>query len=325
MELAGLQFQELERERRKRTHAHDDKEAGAEAAEVEDGGAGALDKVVGVGAAAADPVGDGGDDVGGDDEQGEVGMEEGAGQDDEEEAEGEDKGERNDGLEPGGRHGGRLFLGLLVWCLVGVLGMQSVRVWKRLLIRSCALAWKLLFQGRSELAALLVTWDGFRPDEKLGVRRSVGRSRRIIKNRRLVYCARGCFLCACRWWRWQELLDKAEEGKSARGQDSRLSKCDVDRAAGGGGCCSGGWFGGARDWAGGEEACVSRRPGRIMVLEMGRMERQGTGDTKDNKDDGLKRSRICRLFYGIFILSLRKKGCTLAKASRVSKMHAHSL
>jgi hypothetical protein len=89
------------------TNAHDDKEGGAEAAEVEDGAAGALDKVIGVGAARGDPVGDGGEDVGGDDEEGVVVVPEGAGEDDEEESDGEDEGEGDDGLEAGGRHGGR--------------------------------------------------------------------------------------------------------------------------------------------------------------------------------------------------------------------------
>lgn len=93
------------------THAHDDKEAGKEAADIEDGGAGALDKVVRVGAAAADPVGHGRDDVGGDDEQRKVRVEEGARQDDEQEAEREHKRQGNDGLEAGGRHGGRFSTG----------------------------------------------------------------------------------------------------------------------------------------------------------------------------------------------------------------------
>jgi hypothetical protein len=87
-------------------NAHDNKETGKEAAEIQDGGAGALYKVIGVGAAAADPVGNRGKDVGGDDKQRVVDLEEGAGEDDEEEADGEDEREGDDGLEAGGRHGG---------------------------------------------------------------------------------------------------------------------------------------------------------------------------------------------------------------------------
>lgn len=93
--------------RERRTDSHDDKESREEAPEVQHGGAGALDEVVGVGAAAADPVGHGGEDVGGDDEEGQVLLEEGAGEDDEEEADGEDEGEGYDGLDAGGRHVGR--------------------------------------------------------------------------------------------------------------------------------------------------------------------------------------------------------------------------
>ena len=46
------------------------------------------------GGLATEPVGDGGEDVGGDDEEGEVVLEEGAAEDDEEEADGEDLQER---------------------------------------------------------------------------------------------------------------------------------------------------------------------------------------------------------------------------------------
>lgn len=63
---------------RKRTYAHDDEEAGQEASEVEDGGAGALDEVVRVCAATTDPVGHGGENVGGDDKQWVVDAPEGA-------------------------------------------------------------------------------------------------------------------------------------------------------------------------------------------------------------------------------------------------------
>lgn len=118
-----------------RTHSHDNKETGTEAAKVEDGAAGALDKVIRVGTAAADPVGHGGQHVGGDDEQGEVRVEEGAGQDDEEEADCQDEGEGNDGLEAGGRHGGREATGFDPWesacvcvfCVASSLGWPVVR------------------------------------------------------------------------------------------------------------------------------------------------------------------------------------------------------
>lgn len=84
------------RQHHRERDAHHDQEPGAEPAQVEDGGARALDKVVGVGAVGAYPVGHRGEDVGGDDEEGVVFGVEGAGEDDEEEAEGEDEGEGYD-------------------------------------------------------------------------------------------------------------------------------------------------------------------------------------------------------------------------------------
>jgi hypothetical protein len=88
-------------------NAHDNKEASQEPAEVENGSAGALDKVIGVGALAADPVGDGSEDIGGDDKQRVVVVPESAREDDEKEADGEDEGQGDDGSEACGRHGGR--------------------------------------------------------------------------------------------------------------------------------------------------------------------------------------------------------------------------
>lgn len=90
-----------------RTDSHDDQEAGAEAAEVQDGAPGALDEVIRVGPAAADPVGQRREDVGADDEQGIVHLEERAREDDEQEADGQHERQRDDGLEPRVRHRGR--------------------------------------------------------------------------------------------------------------------------------------------------------------------------------------------------------------------------
>lgn len=90
----------------RRTYSHNHQEPGKEAAEVQHAGARALDKVIRVGAAGADPVGQRGEDVGADDEEREVAREEGAREDDEQEADGEDKGQGNDGFEAGGRHRG---------------------------------------------------------------------------------------------------------------------------------------------------------------------------------------------------------------------------
>lgn len=89
-----------------RTHSHHDEEACEEATEVEDGGAGALDEVIGVCASAADPVGDWGDHVCSDHKEWVVHLEQGAGEDDEEEAYCQDEGQGNDGLEAGGWHDG---------------------------------------------------------------------------------------------------------------------------------------------------------------------------------------------------------------------------
>lgn len=86
------------------TNSHYNEETSAEAAEVQHGGARALDKVIGVGASRADPVGDRGQHVSGDDEERIVDLPEGAGEDNQEETDGEDEGEGDDGLEPCGRH-----------------------------------------------------------------------------------------------------------------------------------------------------------------------------------------------------------------------------
>lgn len=85
-------------------NSHHHHEAGAEAAEVQHGGAGTLAKVIRVGASRADPVGDRGQHVGSDDEKRVVDLPEGAGENDEEESDGEDEGKGDDGLEPGSRH-----------------------------------------------------------------------------------------------------------------------------------------------------------------------------------------------------------------------------
>lgn len=95
-------------ESKRPTNSHHHKESSQEPPQVEHRGARTLDKVIRVGAATADPVGDGRDHIGRDDEERVVDLPEGAGENDEEEADGEDEGEGDDGLEPGGRHGGRL-------------------------------------------------------------------------------------------------------------------------------------------------------------------------------------------------------------------------
>lgn len=114
-------------------HAHDNKEAGKEAPQVKNSSAGALDKVIRVGAVAADPVGNGGDHIGGDDEQGVVDLPQGARENDEEKPDGEDEGEGDDGLEARGRHGGRLNGGTVCEdrrvCDVGEGGIRK-RCWK---------------------------------------------------------------------------------------------------------------------------------------------------------------------------------------------------
>lgn len=65
---------------------HDHQKSRCESSEIDDSGSGRFHKIVGIGAAGADPVGEGSDDVGCHDEEGEVGVEEGGGEDDEEEA-----------------------------------------------------------------------------------------------------------------------------------------------------------------------------------------------------------------------------------------------
>lgn len=77
-------------ERRRLTNAHDDEEARQEPAKVDDAAAGRLHKVIVVGGAPAEPVGQRRDYVGRDDEQRQVVLEEGGRQDDEQEAYRED-------------------------------------------------------------------------------------------------------------------------------------------------------------------------------------------------------------------------------------------
>lgn len=88
-----------------RTHSHYNQEAREKPSQVEHGGARALDKVIGVGAPAADPVGQRGNNVCGDYEEREVRLVQGAREDDEQEPDGEHEGEGDDGFEAGGRHG----------------------------------------------------------------------------------------------------------------------------------------------------------------------------------------------------------------------------
>lgn len=82
----------------KHTHAHYNQEASKEASQIKHSRARALDKVIGVGAPAADPVGNRSEHICSDDEQREVRLVQGAGQNDEEEADCEDEGEGDDGL-----------------------------------------------------------------------------------------------------------------------------------------------------------------------------------------------------------------------------------
>lgn len=89
---------------RQLTNSHHHEKAGEETPEVQDSSAGALDEVIGVRATSADPVGYGGEDIGGDNKERVVHLEEGARENDEKEADCEDEGEGDDGLEAGGRH-----------------------------------------------------------------------------------------------------------------------------------------------------------------------------------------------------------------------------
>ncbi|KAI7091962.1 hypothetical protein KC356_g302 [Hortaea werneckii] len=72
------------------TYPHHDQETRHEAPQLDDAVGPAVHKVILVLGLAADPVRDGRDDVGGDDQEGEVVFEQGGGEDDEEEAYGED-------------------------------------------------------------------------------------------------------------------------------------------------------------------------------------------------------------------------------------------
>jgi len=85
---------------------HDHEEARDEAPQVEDRISRALDEVVRVGHAGADPVRYRGDHVGRDDEQRVVDLPERAREDDEQEADCQHKGQGDDGLEAGGWHAG---------------------------------------------------------------------------------------------------------------------------------------------------------------------------------------------------------------------------
>lgn len=72
------------------TDPHHNQEPGAEPAEIQHGAPAALHEIIRVRTSAAYPVGEGGEDVGGDDEEGEVVAPEGGGEDDEQESDGED-------------------------------------------------------------------------------------------------------------------------------------------------------------------------------------------------------------------------------------------
>lgn len=91
----------------RRTHSHYNQEPCKEASQIKHRGTRALNKVIGIGASAADPVGNGCNDICCDDEQWEVRLVEGARENDEQEADCQDEGEGNDGFEASGRHGGR--------------------------------------------------------------------------------------------------------------------------------------------------------------------------------------------------------------------------
>lgn len=69
------------------TNPHNNQKSGTELPKIHYGvGSPAIAEIIGVGASSADPVGEGGEDVGCYDEEGEVLLEEGAGEDYEEEA-----------------------------------------------------------------------------------------------------------------------------------------------------------------------------------------------------------------------------------------------
>ncbi|KAI4256994.1 MAG: hypothetical protein L6R42_005912 [Xanthoria sp. 1 TBL-2021] len=70
------------------TNAHHNQEAGTKSPEIHYGAPTALHEIIGVRTSAAYPVGEGSEDVGGDDEEGEVVAPEGGGEDDEEKSDG---------------------------------------------------------------------------------------------------------------------------------------------------------------------------------------------------------------------------------------------
>lgn len=74
------------------TYAHDDEKAGKKAAQINDAGAAAVHEVIVSRRSAAQPVGDRGEDVCENDEEGQIVLEESGGEDDEEEADGENLG-----------------------------------------------------------------------------------------------------------------------------------------------------------------------------------------------------------------------------------------
>jgi hypothetical protein len=88
----------------KHTNTHHNQEPRAKPSQVKHRGARALNKVIRVGAVAADPVRYGRQYIRGDNEQWVVGLPEGAREDDEQEADGEDEGEGDDGFEACLRH-----------------------------------------------------------------------------------------------------------------------------------------------------------------------------------------------------------------------------
>lgn len=80
------------RQQHRQCNPHNHQKPRCESSKIDDGGSGGFHEIIGIGAAGADPVGEGSDDVGCHDEEGEIGVEEGGGEDDEEEAYGEDLG-----------------------------------------------------------------------------------------------------------------------------------------------------------------------------------------------------------------------------------------
>ena len=80
------------RQQHRQRDPHNHQESCCESSKIDDGGSGGFHKIIWIGAASANPVGEGSDDVGCHDEEGKVGVEEGGGEDDEEEAYSEDLG-----------------------------------------------------------------------------------------------------------------------------------------------------------------------------------------------------------------------------------------